>query len=116
MRPDIRWRDRTICDPQERYLRGSRRKKNFSTSHGRRSLRSAFTSLRRPAIIFPTDFIASYRGVLILLMQKHLEFQIVTPRTLANFRGDTLILPDVRLMKEAGKILAAHMWRPATGC
>jgi hypothetical protein len=41
------------------------------------------------------EFIDSYRGVLILLMQKHLEFQIVTTRTLANFRGRTLVLPDV---------------------
>jgi hypothetical protein len=44
------------------------------------------------------DFIASYRGILILLMQKHLEFQIVTPRTLADFRGRTLVLPDVRML------------------
>ncbi len=42
------------------------------------------------------DFISSYRGCLILLMQKHWEFQVVTPRTLADFSGDTLVLPDVR--------------------
>jgi hypothetical protein len=42
------------------------------------------------------DFIASYRGCLILLMQTHREFQIVTPRTLAEFKGETLVLPDVR--------------------
>ncbi len=42
------------------------------------------------------EFIASYRGILILLMQKHMEFQIVTPRTLAEFHGPTLVLPDVR--------------------
>jgi hypothetical protein len=42
------------------------------------------------------DFIASYRGILILLMQQHLEFQVVTPRTLADFHGRTLVLPDVR--------------------
>ena len=42
------------------------------------------------------EFIDSYRGILILLMQKHLEFQIVTPRTLTEFRGQTLVLPDVR--------------------
>jgi len=46
------------------------------------------------------EFIASYRGILILLMQKHLEFQIVTPRTLSDFQGGTLILPDVRIMSE----------------
>lgn len=42
------------------------------------------------------EFITSYRGTLILLMQRHLEFQIVTPRTLAEFHGKTLVLPDVR--------------------
>jgi hypothetical protein len=42
------------------------------------------------------EFIASYRGCLILLMQKHWEFQVVTPRTLSEFAGDTLVLPDVR--------------------
>ena len=40
------------------------------------------------------DFISSYRGCLILLMQKHSEFQVVTPRTLADFKGDSLILPE----------------------
>jgi hypothetical protein len=48
-------------------------------------------------------FIRSYRGILILLMQKHLEFQIVTPRTLKNFRGDALILPDVRVLAQDEK-------------
>jgi hypothetical protein len=52
---------------------------------------------------YANEFISSYRGILILLMQKHLEFQIVTPRTLENFRGDTLILPDVRMLNEAEK-------------
>jgi hypothetical protein len=52
---------------------------------------------------FPNEFIASYRGILILLMQKHLEFQVVTPRTLANFHGSTLILPDVRVLSESEK-------------
>jgi hypothetical protein len=49
------------------------------------------------------EFIASYRGILILLMQKHLEFQIVTPRTLADFRGQTLVLPDVRALGDSEK-------------
>ncbi|MGC2196526.1 MAG: family 10 glycosylhydrolase [Terriglobales bacterium] len=57
------------------------------------------------------DFIASYRGCLILLMQTHREFQVVTPRTLAEFKGEVLILPDVREMSEVErgvlKILAA---------
>jgi len=51
--------------------------------------------------LYADDFIASYRGILILLMQKHVEFQIVTPRTLADFRGQTLVLPDVRVLGES---------------
>ena len=50
---------------------------------------------------YAEEFIASYRGILILLMQKHLEFQIVTPRTLADFHGKTLVLPDVRVLADA---------------
>lgn len=49
---------------------------------------------------YANEFVPSYRGVLILLMQRHLEFQVVTPRTLADFRGQALILPDVRVMNE----------------
>ena len=52
---------------------------------------------------YADEFIASYRGILILLMQKHLEFQIVTPRTLAEFHGKTLVLPDVRVLGESEK-------------
>jgi hypothetical protein len=47
---------------------------------------------------FAKEFISSYRGILMLLMQSHLEFQIVTPRTLAGFHGDLLILPDARCL------------------
>lgn len=47
---------------------------------------------------YADEFLRSYRGILILLMQKHLEFQVVTPRTLAEFKGTTLILPDVRIL------------------
>ncbi len=53
--------------------------------------------------LYAQDFIASYRGIVILLMQKHLEFQIVTPRTLAEFRGKTLVLPDVRVLSDGEK-------------
>lgn len=52
---------------------------------------------------FAEQFISSYRGILILLMQRHLEFQIVTPRTLAEFRGRTLVLPDVRVLGDGEK-------------
>ena len=49
---------------------------------------------------FPSEFLPSYRGCLILLMQTHREFQVVTPRTLAEFHGEVLILPDVRELNE----------------
>jgi hypothetical protein len=47
---------------------------------------------------FTADFLRSYQGILILLMQKHWEFQIITPRTLADFHGPALVLPDVRVL------------------
>lgn len=50
---------------------------------------------------FAKEFIETYRGTLILLMQEHREFQIVTPRTLAEFKGRTLVLPDVRLLSDS---------------
>jgi len=53
--------------------------------------------------VYAEDFLASYRGILILLMQKHWEFQIVTPRTLADFKGTTLVLPNVRVFDEQEK-------------
>jgi hypothetical protein len=49
---------------------------------------------------FPTEFLRSYEGVLILLMQKHLPYAVVTPRTLSKFRGSALVLPDVRVLDE----------------
>ena len=52
---------------------------------------------------YANEFIASYRGILILLMQRHLSFQVVTPRTLADFHGQTLVLPDVRVLGESEK-------------
>jgi hypothetical protein len=52
---------------------------------------------------YAKEFIESYRGILILLMQKHLEFQVVTPRTLVDFNGSTLVLPDVRVLGDAEK-------------
>lgn len=47
---------------------------------------------------FYPDFVRHYRGVLLLLLRKHVPFQIVTPRTLAGFGGKTLVLPDVRVL------------------
>ena len=57
---------------------------------------------------YADEFIRSYRGILILLMQEHLEFQVVTPRTLAEFQGDTLVLPDVRVLSDQERSWLQH--------
>src|SRR5262249_15468448 len=49
----------------------------------------------------PDEFIRSYRGMMLLFLQSHLEFQVVTPRNLDNFSGDLLILPDVKCLSRA---------------
>jgi hypothetical protein len=51
-----------------------------------------------------SDFLASYRGVLLLLLQKHREFQVVTPRTVAGFRGEVLVLPNVSVLPNPEKV------------
>ena len=35
-----------------------------------------------------------------LLLQAHLEFQVVTPRTLKDYKGEILILPDVKCISD----------------
>jgi len=49
------------------------------------------------------EFLPSFRGTLLLLLQKHLEFQVVTPRTLTNFHGGVLVLPNVSTLSETEK-------------
>ncbi len=46
------------------------------------------------------DFLPSYRGSMVLLLQQHRALQVVTPRTLAKFRGKTLILPAVSTLND----------------
>lgn len=62
----------------------------------------------------PKDFVASYRGVLLLLLQSHIQFQIVTPRSVGSFTGHTLVLPDVRMMDTAESI-AVHRFQRRGG-
>jgi hypothetical protein len=50
---------------------------------------------------YTKDFIASYRGVLLLLLQNHIQFRIVTPRTVRSFDEKVLVLPDVRMVSDA---------------
>jgi len=52
---------------------------------------------------FANEFVASFRGIMVLLMQKHLEYQVVTPRDLNSFKGKVLVLPDVRVLDESEK-------------
>src|SRR3984957_10142878 len=47
------------------------------------------------------EFLPSYRGAMVLLIQQHRALQAVTPRTLAEFHGETLILPSVSVLNEA---------------
>lgn len=47
---------------------------------------------------YPVEFVRAYQGDLLLLLRNHVQFQIATPRTLGNFDGDTLVLPDVRIV------------------
>jgi endo-alpha-1,4-polygalactosaminidase (GH114 family) len=49
------------------------------------------------------DGLASYRGALVALLQAHKEFQVVTPRTLADFHGESLLLPNVGILNNAEK-------------
>jgi hypothetical protein len=62
--------------------------------------------------LYATEFVNSYRGVLLLLLQNHVQFTIVTPRTLSQFHGKVLVLPDVRVVSdpevEALRRYAAH--------
>jgi endo-alpha-1,4-polygalactosaminidase (GH114 family) len=49
-------------------------------------------------------FLSSYRGTLVSLIQAHREFQVVTPRTLASYRGEVLVLPNVGVLSETEKL------------
>jgi hypothetical protein len=49
----------------------------------------------------PKQFLPSYRGLAVLLLQQHRPLQVVTPRTLASFHGKTLVLPSVSVVNES---------------
>lgn len=68
------------------------------------ALYSPRTSVGRVGVYFSDStrnfyprYLDHYQGVLLLLLRKHLQFQIVTPRTVAAFHGDTLVLSDTRV-------------------
>jgi hypothetical protein len=51
----------------------------------------------------PSGFLPSYRGLLVLLLQSHREFEVITPRTLAEFHGEVLVLPNVTVLTDPEK-------------
>ena len=56
---------------------------------------------------YPDQFVNSYRAALLVLLQTHRQFQIVTPRTLEAFSGKTLVLPNVRVL-DPREVAAIH--------
>lgn len=51
----------------------------------------------------PDEFLPSYRGTLVALLQAHRELQVVTPRTLEEFQGERLVLPEVSVWSDGEK-------------
>jgi hypothetical protein len=49
---------------------------------------------------FPEEFIRSFKGTISAVLLSHREFEIVTPRTVSQFKGRVLILPDVRCLDD----------------
>ena len=49
---------------------------------------------------FPIDGIEEYMGIFNLLIKEHIEFEIITPRTLGKATGSLLILPDVKCLND----------------
>jgi hypothetical protein len=53
----------------------------------------------------PGGFLPSYRGLLVLLLQAHDEFEVISPKTLADFSGEVLVLPNVTVLTDPEKQL-----------
>ncbi len=49
---------------------------------------------------FADDFTPAYLGMMNLLLREHIEFEIVTPRTLITAKCKILILPDVKCVSD----------------
>lgn len=50
---------------------------------------------------YADTFMKSFQGMMKIMLQEHMEFQIVTPRTLKDFNGDLLILSDAKRVSAA---------------
>jgi hypothetical protein len=49
---------------------------------------------------FSNEWIEAYMGIFNLLLREHIEFEIVTPRTLSTAKSKLLILPDVKCVSD----------------
>jgi hypothetical protein len=49
---------------------------------------------------FAEDFTPAYLGMMNLLLMEHIEFEIITPRTLASANCTILLLPDVKCVSD----------------
>ena len=77
---------------------------------GRRWIRLEFIFRRRRGIFMPNEFIASYRGILILLMQKHLVVSDGDSADAGGFHGqDAGVAGCARAGREREE-LAARVW------
>lgn len=47
---------------------------------------------------FPENYTQEFNGIMHMMLQGHLPFQIITPRTLEQFEGEVLILPDAKIL------------------
>jgi hypothetical protein len=63
---------------------------------------------------YAEEFVNSYRGALLVLLQAHRQFQIVTPRMLEAFRGKTLVLPNVRVLDQQ-EVTTIHQFAAVGG-
>ncbi len=64
---------------------------------------------------FAGDFMTSYQGMLYMMLQGHVEFEIVTPRTLKEFEGEILILPDVKCISQEEVDILGMLMNSGTG-
>ena len=47
---------------------------------------------------FADEWVESYMGIFSLLLREHIEFEIITPRTLSTAKSNLLIMPDVKCL------------------
>lgn len=63
---------------------------------------------------FLNEYVKSYYGILHLLLNNHYEYQVLTPRTLKDFKGKVLILPDVRILNNDEINIIEQLYKSGT--